>query len=134
MEMNKYLMRFSSYVVIVSMLSTSIWMPSAQASLVGSEQVIVSQNLQHEREHIRAMFERADVRAQLQARGVDANAVKARVDALTDDEVASISGKLDSLPAGGDIIDALLLIFFVLLVTDILGLTKVFPFTRSIHR
>jgi len=27
----------------------------------------------------------------------------------------------------------LLLVFFVLLVTDILGLTKVFPFTRSVR-
>jgi len=132
--MNKYLMRFSSYVMIVSMSSMSIWMPSAQATMVSSEQVIASQTVQHDRERLRALFERADVREQLLARGVDANAAKARVDALTDNEVAGIAGKLDSLPAGGDFIDALVFIFLVLLVTDILGFTKVFPFTRSIQR
>lgn len=132
--MNKYLMRFSSYVMIVCMSSMSIWMPNAQAAMISSEQVIASQAAQHDRDRLRALFERADVREQLLARGVDANVAKARVDALTDKEVTSIAGRLDSLPAGGDIIDALLFVFLVLLVTDILGYTKVFPFTRSIQQ
>lgn len=132
--MNKYLMRFSSYVMIVCMSSMSVWVPNAQAAMISSEQVIASQAAQQDRERLRALFERADVREQLLARGVDANAAKARVDALTDSEVTSIAGKLDNLPAGGDIIDALLFVFLVLLVTDILGYTKVFPFTRSIQQ
>lgn len=132
--MNKYLMRFSSYVMIVSMSSMSVWVPSAQATLISSEQVIVSQTVQHDRERLRALFERTDVREQLLARGVDANVAKARVDALTDNEVADIAGKLDSLPAGGEIIGALVFVFLVLLATDILGFTKVFPFTKPIHR
>ncbi len=132
--MNKYLMRFSSYVMIVCMSSMSIWMPNAQAAMISSEQVIASQSAQQDRERLRALFERADVREQLLARGVDVNDAKARVDALTDSEVTGIAGKLDSLPAGGDIIDALLFVFLVLLVTDILGYTKVFPFTRSIQQ
>lgn len=132
--MNKYLMRFSSHVVIVSMLSMSLWMPGAQAAMVSSEQVIASQTVQHDRERLRSLFERADVREQLLARGADARSAQARVDALTDGEVASITGKLDSLPAGGDVVDALLFIFLVLLITDILGFTKVFPFTKAMHR
>ena len=132
--MNKYLMRFSSYVMIVTMSSMSIWMPSAQAAMVSNEQVVASQTVQQDRERLHALFERADVREQLLARGVDANAAKARVDALTDNEVADIAGKLDSLPAGGDLIEVLLFIFVLLLITDILGLTKVFPFTKQIHR
>ncbi len=36
-------------------------------------------------------------------------------------------------PAGGDVLGVLLTIFIVLLVTDILGFTKVFPFTRAIR-
>jgi hypothetical protein len=120
--------------VIVSLLSVSLGLPSAQAGLIGNEQIIVSQSMQHDRDRVRQLFERADVREQLLARGVDANVVKSRLDALTDSEVASIAGKLDSLPAGGDFIDTLVFIFLVLLVTDILGFTKVFPFTKSIRR
>ena len=86
-----------------------------------------------ERDRIAATLDRADVRAQLEAHGVRAADVKARVAALTDEEAAQLAGRLDSLPAGGDgIIGALLLVFVVLLITDILGFTKVFPFTRPI--
>jgi len=132
--MKNGLMVFSSRVLMVSMLSLSLWVPSAQAGMVSSEQLIDSQATHPDRERIRALFDRQDVREQLQARGVDANAAAARVDALTDDEVAAINGKLDSLPAGGDVVGTLVFIFIVLLVTDILGFTKVFPFTRSINR
>ena len=131
--MNKILMRFSSQVVILTLLSTTTWIPSAQASMISTEQAITGQTVKHDRERVRALFERADVRAQLQAKGVDATTVKNRVDAMTDSEIASIAGKLDSLPAGGDIIGTMVFLFLVLLVTDILGLTKVFPFTRAIH-
>jgi len=131
--MKQSLMILSSRVLMVSMLSLSLWTPSAQAGMVSSEQVISSQTAQLDREHLRALFDRKDVREQLQARGVDADAARARVDALTDNEVASINGKLDNLPAGGDIVGAVVFVFIVLLITDILGLTKVFPFTHSIR-
>ena len=131
--MKKGLMNFSSRVLMLSMLSLSLWTPNAQAGMVSSEQVIASQTAPLERARLREVFDRQDVREQLQARGVDADAARARVDALTDDEVATINGKLDSLPAGGEIIGALVFVFIVLLVTDILGFTKVFPFTKPIR-
>jgi hypothetical protein len=56
-----------------------------------------------------------------------------RVAALTDEEVHKVAGKLDQIPAGGDILGVLLTVFIILLITDILGLTKVFPFTHPIR-
>jgi hypothetical protein len=132
--MKKVVMIFSSRVLMVSMLSLSLWVPNAQAGMIGSEQVIASQAAQLERERARAVFDRQDVREQLQALGVDANAARARVDALTDDEVATINGKIDSLPAGGGIVGAAVFVFLVLLITDILGFTKIFPFTKPVNR
>jgi hypothetical protein len=79
------------------------------------------------------LFDRADVRAELERRGVSATEAKKRIDALSDDEVEHLAGRLDSLPAGGDVEGVLwiaFLVFLVLLVTDILGFTKVFSFTR----
>jgi hypothetical protein len=39
------------------------------------------------------------------------------------------------LPAGGtDLLGVLLFVFIVLLITDILGFTKVFPFTKPIQK
>jgi hypothetical protein len=79
-------------------------------------------------------LDRAEVQSQLQAYGVSAAEVKARVAALTDEEAAELSARIDTLPAGGvNIISAILIVFLVLLLTDILGFTKVFPFTRPVR-
>jgi hypothetical protein len=78
-------------------------------------------------------LDRAEVQAQLQVYGVSAAEVKARVGALTDEEAAELAARIDTLPAGGvNILSAILIVFLVLLLTDILGFTKVFPFTRPV--
>ena len=80
---------------------------------------------------IAAALEREDVRAQLAARGVGPAQAQARVAALTDAEAAQLAGAIDALPAGGvDILGVALVVFLVLLLTDILGYTKIFPFTK----
>ncbi len=133
--MKNSVMVFGSRVLMVTMLSLSLWVPNAQAGIVTSDQLIASQHNEAGRDRLRALLDRQDVREQLQAQGVDPSLARTRVDALTDDEVAMVNGKLDSLPAGGDgLIGAIVFIFIVLLVTDILGLTKVFPFTKPIKR
>ena len=78
------------------------------------------------------MLSRDEVQTELVARGIDPTEAKSRVAALTDDEASSLASQLDKAPAGG-IIGAILLVFFVLLITDILGFTKVYPFTRSVR-
>ena len=68
--------------------------------------------------------------------GTDAALAAAQRDrvALTDEEVGQLAGQLDRLPAGGEgIIGALLIVFLVLLITDLLGLTRVFSFTRPVR-
>ncbi len=99
--MKNVITRFISSTLICSMLSMSIWIQSAQAILITTEQVIVSQTSQQAREQVRTFLGRADVQTQLESRGVNAEDAKARVDAMTDNEIASINGHLDSLPAGG---------------------------------
>ena len=105
----------------------------AQAGLVSTESVAAAGS----RERVAAFLERADVQVQMEALGVSREDVKSRVAALTDGEVANLAGKIDTLPAGGDGVGAVLgvalLIFVILLLTDILGLTKVFPFTRPVR-
>ena len=87
-----------------------------------------------QRDQIYAALDRADVAAALQERGVDLEQARARVAALTDDEVAQVAHTIETAPAGAsDILGVLVFIFVLLLVTDILGLTKVFPFTRSVR-
>ena len=85
-----------------------------------------------ERSRVLSVLERSDVQAALQAHGVSSADVKARVRAMTDDEVAQLAGQIDSLPAGGsDLLTIILVVFIVLLITDLLGLTHIFPFTSK---
>ena len=84
-----------------------------------------------DRATIIAALSREDVQSALVARGIDVKEAESRVAALSDEEASSMAAHIDSAPAGG-IIGAIVLIFLVLLLTDILGFTKVFPFTRSL--
>ena len=131
--MNSCFMRMTSRLLIASVLTLGLPLQSAYAGLVGTDQVAATAESQSGRERIRTYLDREDVRKELQKQGVDVDTAKARVAAMTDEEVQKIAGKLDKMPAGGEILGILFTVFIVLLVTDIMGLTKVFPFTRSVR-
>ena len=124
--MIQFLKRFiaSSLIICLAGLSLPVHagMLSTQAGAANAD-----------RAHIFNVLDREELRAQLQANGVNPAEVKARVAAMTDDEVAQLAGQIDRLPAGGELLGILLTVFIVLLITEILGFTKVFPFTRSIR-
>lgn len=117
-------------VAAVCVLGTSLPLP-AQADMVGTDEI--AQQTAPAQERLSQLLARDDVRNALVARGVDPGEVQARVNALTDDEAQFLAQRLDQLPAGGDVIGVILFIFVLLLITDILGLTKVFPFTRPVR-
>ena len=121
--------------VLAMAVSNAAMLTSAHAAMVSTEQVAVQaapQSAAHAR--LNAALDRADLQAALQQRGIDVDQARARVAALTDDEAAQLADPIDKAPAAGsDILGALIFIFVLLLVTDILGLTKVFPFTRSVR-
>jgi hypothetical protein len=99
--------------------------------MVGTDWALSTEAGDH-RTRISSLLDRAEVQAQLATYGVSAADVHARVAAMTEEEVARLAANIDNEPAGG-IIGAIVLVFLVLLVTDILGYTKIFPFTRPIR-
>lgn len=135
--MNRSFARTVSASLVIA--TTALSLPSpAVARVVGTEEVVRAESAAPgtpiDRDTLRTMLERDDVRRQLQSLGVDPRAARERVDALTDAEIERIAGRVGQLPAGGSsIIGVLFAVFVILLVTDILGLTKVFPFTRSVR-
>ncbi|WEN41304.1 hypothetical protein CKCBHOJB_00852 [Thauera sp. GDN1] len=130
----KRIQRLLAVVLSVSVLNVTT-VQSAQAALVSTEEAArLATAAQAESGHARlaAALARDDVRAEMLRQGVDPALAQDRIAALTDAEATRLAEQIDSAPAGG-IIGAILLVFFVLLLTDILGLTKVFPFTRSVR-
>ncbi|HSG74934.1 MAG TPA: PA2779 family protein [Burkholderiales bacterium] len=120
--------RMVAGLIIVCLGGTGLVLP-AHAGIVSSDVLVAG--AQHER--LAGLLERSDVQARLKAYGVDPVQAQARVAALTDEEAAHLAAQIDELPAGGDVLGAAVLIFLVLLFTDVMGYTKIFPFTRSVR-
>lgn len=122
--------------LLAASLSYAGLLQGAQAALIGTEQV-AAVDLQEPtgtpQARLAGLLQRDDVVAALQARGVSLEQARARVAALSDSEAAQLADQIDSAPAGGDFLGTVVFIFVLLLITDILGFTKVFPFTRSIR-
>jgi hypothetical protein len=93
------------------------WTPYqiAQAGMIGTDQV-VSSTSQADRGTVLNFVTRSDVTSQLQALGLDPASAKDRVAAMTDDEVRTIAGKIEAMPAGADGAGLLLLIIIVALI------------------
>ena len=85
-------------VLIASLFAMSF--QSAMAGMIGTEQAVAAASAQAERAALINTLSRSDVANQLQSQGVDPEAAKARVASMTDQEVAALAGKIDSLPAG----------------------------------
>jgi hypothetical protein len=118
--------------LIVSTLALGLPM-SAQAGIVATDASLGQTPSAAQRDKVNTFLMREDVRKGLQDQGVSADAALDRVQTMSDTEVAQLAGRIDQAPAGGDVLGLLFTVFIVLLVTDILGVTKVFPFTRSIR-
>ena len=115
-------------VTLAAFLSVATPRP-AQAGLIGAASVIDTGAASARGENlarVETALARADVRQQLEAWGVDASAASERVAALTDTELAQLAGRLDTAPAGGEILALIGAVFIVLLILDYVGVTKIF--------
>jgi hypothetical protein len=130
--------RVVALTMAIVLLITSLPLGVAQAALVTTDQVLGDQaqnDARRERDKVSAFLQREEVRRQMIALGVNPMEAVARVASLSDAEIRRVAGHIDSLPAGQGVIVALIgaavFIFLVLLITDLLGLTHVFPFVRD---
>ncbi len=105
------------------------------AAMVPTEATIYQIKAQEARDHLKTLISKNDIKKSLISQGIDPMEAKARVDSLSDSEVIEVADKIEQLPAGGGafgaVIVASVIVFLVLLITDILGYTDVFPFVKS---
>jgi uncharacterized protein DUF6627 len=111
--------------------------PGANAALASpvATQDLLEAAADATRERLHSMIDREGVARELERLGIDSAEAHRRIAALSNAELAVVQGRLDQLPAGADgvgaVVGAVVIIFLVLLVTDILGLTDVFPFVKK---
>ena len=131
MKLNK---KLTAWAVAIA-LSHTAGLQAAHAGIIATDAVVTQASQAQadaSRAHVLDTLSRADVVRALADKGVDVDAARARVASLSDAEVVSLADQIDHAPAGAsDVLGVLVFIFVLLLVTDILGLTKVFPFTHS---
>lgn len=117
-----------SFILSIILLTQCTWAQMASTELLFEQTVLSSQ------EKVLHFTAREDVAKILREMDVNPEMIKRRVDAMTDEEASEFAQKISTLPAGSNaIIGAAVTIFILLLITDILGFTKVFPFTRAIR-
>jgi hypothetical protein len=113
--MKTFLLRFVCRLLAVSLIALP-YAPPTQAAMIGVDEVLAAQR-QAERGKLQGFLARADVQRELAALGVGPAAAAERANALTDDEVQQLAGRIDSLPAGAEISTAgLLLVLIVILL------------------
>ena len=111
--MNHVVTRMFCRVLIVLMAWTPFQM--AQAAMIGTDQVVSSTG-QADRAAVLDVLERAEAVSQMQLLGVDPATAKARVMAMTDEEVGGLARKMQTLPAGASNAGALILIIVIVAV------------------
>ncbi len=130
---NKTLSILAAFAVL---WSTTLFPTMAQAKLVETEELLAVVEQTDDRQTVDAFLQRTEIEQQFKAWGIPSNEINQRVASLTDQEIAKLARDIEDLPAGqgvGSVVGAVVLVFLVLLATDILGFTKIFPFTRSVR-
>ncbi len=114
-------------VLLVSTALLSVGWPAVSGAAIITTQEALSISAAAEREQrVRDYLARDEVAAELARYGVDAAAAAARVERLTEAELAELTGRIETLEAGGDAVGIIGAVFLVLIILELVGVTDVF--------
>ncbi|MCF8083970.1 MAG: PA2779 family protein [Deltaproteobacteria bacterium] len=127
--------RIVSMMLLITFICVTTGVSPVQGGLIPTSQFLKKEESASQRARLNAFLEREQVQRELEAWGLDRDTARTRANSLTDREVGQLVQKLDQLPAGGDGVVAvtfiLVLVFVILLATDIAGYTDIFPFVTK---
>ena len=101
----------------------------ARAELVGTLQAVESNTRSQDLATVSAALARQEVREQMAAFGVDAADIDARVARLTDSELRTLADRMGDMPAGGDALAVIGIVFVVLVILELVGVIDIFKKT-----
>jgi hypothetical protein len=118
-----------TWVVLIAFMLVN-FQSAALAGLVDTPLLLQKQSVDY-RPQIVEYLQREDVKQQLMDMGVDPQSAKQRVARLTTEEAELLHNRIQDMPAGAGPLEILVFVFLVLLITDILGFTDIFPFVKK---
>lgn len=125
------MMKYIKSIAIGCFSATVLLAGSVQASAISSDTVMQTQAAQYNKLQLIEMVNRADVQDKLVSLGVDSSDAIARINGMTDAEIAQLNAEINEAPAGG-IVGAVLTVLAVIAILDLAGVTDVYPFIRPI--
>lgn len=122
------IMHFRQSIVALSLVAfLAVGMPMpAPAAMIGTQAAVAAGTRAADLARVDSVLARADVQQRLTALGVDPQAAHDRAAALTDTELAAFAKQLESAPAGGDALAVIGIVFLVLLILEVVGVTDIF--------
>ena len=117
---------------VLSLLLLCVSMGQAQAAIISNAQVIYQVQQTNDKAALLQTIRRADVQQQLLGMGVTIADIESRVNQMTQEEIAQLNQQINELPAGGDGLGLIVLIFIVFVITDVIGATDIFPFIHPV--
>ena len=130
-----FIRRFQKSLSVISLLLFSgLLISPVQAAMISNDTLIPQAVHDLNVERVISLLEKTEIQEKLINMGVDPIAAKKRVNQLSDQELSVLLEEIDNLPAGGDAGGLLLTLFIVLVITDMLGATDVFPFVKNINK
>jgi hypothetical protein len=123
-----------SVVMTILLLLLAVPYQSVFAAMIGTETIIEMARGREARDCLNRMMIREDVRTAFTSYGITPLEAQARLDTLSDAEIMRLYNQMEQLPAGGSGLGTVFItvgvIFVILFITDLLGYTDVFSFTR----
>ncbi len=119
--------------LVLSLILIAAPVGQANAAIIDNSQVIDQVQQTIEKDDLLQAINRVDVQQQLLSMGVTAADLENRINQMTAEEVAQLNQQIDELPAGGDVVGIIVLIFIVFIITDVIGATDIFPFIHPVR-
>lgn len=124
--------------LIISIFTFSVQAAESELKMMSTMEIVEEASSAQARQELVNIIQTEEAQKELIKLGVDPKEAINRLASLSSSEVKSLTEQIKKAQAGGDfgvggLIGVAVFIFLVLLITDILGVTKVFPFTRSIR-
>jgi hypothetical protein len=123
--------RYISLLLTASILSLSLG--TSQAAMVSNQQIIYAAEQTDARQSLLQTLKRDEVQQQLLSLGVSPVEVESRIQHMSHAEISQLNQRIDELPAGSGVLGAVVFIFVVFVVTDVIGATDIFPFIHPVN-
>lgn len=133
MNLQRRFSRFLALFLSLLTLFTGLQITTAQAAMVSTQSLVQQQQLQYDRTQLSALLEREQAVEAMQAMDVEPEMVQKRVASMTQDELTAFNDQVNQMQAGGSALGVVVLVFLILILLDLLGVTDIFPVIHPIN-